>query len=112
MPSSTQSHHEQLNRSESELYTSKTLYSLGVLYLEYHRDYYYWEILKIIEKVAVISVLNICNGNTILKGILVFSFIFCYSLLTLFRKSTYLPNIYIFSILFNLSLARVNTKFN
>lgn len=63
--------------------STKIRYAFGFLYLEYRRETYYWEIVKIIEKMVIIFILNILDGNTKLKGIFCFITIFSYAMLSL-----------------------------
>lgn len=72
---------------ETMLDSSKVRYALGFIYLEYRKETYYWEIVKIVEKMAIIFVLNTYDTDVKLKGVLCFFIIFGYGILSL--KSIY-----------------------
>lgn len=63
--------------------SSKIRYALGFIYLEYRKDTYYWEMIKIFEKMLIIFVLNMYDSEIKLKGILCFIIIFGYGLISL-----------------------------
>ncbi|EAS02888.3 transmembrane protein, putative (macronuclear) [Tetrahymena thermophila SB210] len=70
-------------QKETMLDSSKIRYALGFIYLEYRKDTYYWEMIKIFEKMLIIFVLNMYDSEIKLKGILCFIIIFGYGLISL-----------------------------
>lgn len=63
--------------------SSKIRYAFGFIYLEYRKETYYWELVKILEKMAIIFILNNYDSEVKLKGILCFIIIFAYGILSL-----------------------------
>jgi len=63
--------------------SSKIRYAFGFIYLEYRKEMYYWELVKILEKMAIIFILNNYDSEVKLKGILCFIIIFAYGILSL-----------------------------
>jgi hypothetical protein len=55
----------------------------GFLYKEYKINAFYWELIKIFEKIGIIIILNYYFDDIKVKGILVFMIVCAYSALSL-----------------------------
>ncbi|KAL4485773.1 hypothetical protein ABPG72_012313 [Tetrahymena utriculariae] len=72
-----------VTQEETMLDSSKIRYALGFIYLEYRKETYYWEIIKIFEKMLLVFILNMCGSEIKSKCILCFVIIFGYGLISL-----------------------------
>ncbi|EAR87180.2 transmembrane protein, putative (macronuclear) [Tetrahymena thermophila SB210] len=72
-----------LRRNKDKLESSEIKLKYGFLYKEYQNYAFYWEFIKMAEKLAIILVLNFYSQSIVTKGILVFIIIAAYGILTL-----------------------------
>ncbi|EAR87179.2 transmembrane protein, putative (macronuclear) [Tetrahymena thermophila SB210] len=72
-----------LRRNKDKLEFSEIKLKYGFLYKEYQNYSFYWEFVKMAEKLAIILVLNFYSQSIITKGILVFIIIAAYGILSL-----------------------------
>ncbi|EAR87181.3 transmembrane protein, putative (macronuclear) [Tetrahymena thermophila SB210] len=72
-----------LRRNKDKLESSEIKLKYGFLYKEYQNYAFYWEFVKMAEKLAIILVLNFYSQSIVTKGILVFIIIAAYGILTL-----------------------------
>ncbi|EAR96747.2 transmembrane protein, putative (macronuclear) [Tetrahymena thermophila SB210] len=71
-----------LVRKKSKLDDSNSKLNLGFLYKEYKNSAYFWEFIKMAEKLSIILVLNFYSQTITVKGILIFIIISLYGILT------------------------------
>ncbi|EGR32881.1 hypothetical protein IMG5_067870 [Ichthyophthirius multifiliis] len=62
-----------LYRGKSKLDSPQMKYKLGFLYIEYKKNAYFWEILKIVEKTFVLITINFYDSN-LLQGLYIQKF--------------------------------------
>ncbi|EAR92678.2 GCC2 and GCC3 protein (macronuclear) [Tetrahymena thermophila SB210] len=71
------------NIKKEKLNSVDIRFSYGILYNEYTDEQSFWEIIKIFEKVIIISVTQIFGEQDVLKGVFVILILFAYALLNI-----------------------------
>ena len=59
----------------------KTIFRNGFLYKEYKNNVYFWEFIKMFEKLLIIIILNWFDDNVMIRGHLVFLIVLLYDIL-------------------------------
>ncbi|EAR96614.2 transmembrane protein, putative (macronuclear) [Tetrahymena thermophila SB210] len=75
-----------LKKNQDQLESTKIKLKYGFLYIEYKNQAFYWEFVKMVEKITIILSLNFYSQMIIIKGILVFLSITLYGILTIMVK--------------------------
>ncbi|EWS75593.1 transmembrane protein, putative (macronuclear) [Tetrahymena thermophila SB210] len=82
-----------LYKNKNDLQNIQVYKKYGFLYKEYKSQNYYWEFVKILEKILIIIILNFYSQETNIKGVLIFMMITLYgiasSVLQPYRLSGY-----------------------
>ncbi|EAR81841.2 transmembrane protein, putative (macronuclear) [Tetrahymena thermophila SB210] len=82
-----------LYKNKNDLQNIQVYKKYGFLYREYKSQKYYWEFVKILEKILIIIILNFYSQDTNIKGVLIFLVITLYGIgsnvLQPFRLSGY-----------------------
>ncbi|EAR95104.2 transmembrane protein, putative (macronuclear) [Tetrahymena thermophila SB210] len=69
-----------LYRNRKNLLTIKVNKQYGFLYREYRTEKYYWEFIKMLEKIFIILILNFYSQEINVKGVLIFAIITLYGI--------------------------------
>ncbi|EGR28941.1 hypothetical protein IMG5_166610, partial [Ichthyophthirius multifiliis] len=72
-----------LHKYKQKLYSDIwTKYKFGYLYMEYQSHAYFWELVKILQKMLLIVFINIYDSDTKVKGVLCFMVVITYTILS------------------------------
>ncbi|EAR94889.2 transmembrane protein, putative (macronuclear) [Tetrahymena thermophila SB210] len=69
-----------LYKNKNDLQNIQVYKKYGFLYREYKSQKYYWEFVKILEKILIIIILNFYSQDTNIKGVLIFLVITLYGI--------------------------------
>lgn len=72
-----------LYRQRNNLNNANLLLKYGFLYKEYQIKHYYWEFVKMFQKILIIIILNYYSQDVKVKGILIFATIIVYFVLSI-----------------------------
>ncbi|KAL4496554.1 hypothetical protein ABPG72_015915 [Tetrahymena utriculariae] len=75
-----------LKKNQNQLEDTQIKLKYGFLYIEYKNSAFYWEFVKMAEKITIILSLNFYSQMIIIKGILVFLSITIYGILAIMVK--------------------------
>lgn len=71
-----------LKRSFHQLNEMKMKLTYGFLYEEYHTRAYYWEFVKIFEKISIVFFINIFTEDIYIKGFFILQLILIYGVVS------------------------------